>query len=307
MAEEEKTVTAITTDNTLAETTNTEEEKAQEEEPRCKVFVGNLAFQTSEQQLSDFFSKTGKVVNANIITRGTRSLGYGFVTLETEEDANKVVEELNKKDLDGRQINVEVAKPKTENTAPSNNYWNSGARRGRGRYGFRRGRGRGRARGRGRGRNGWQSRRRFGGRAGDESGDAHADNNESTTANATDAPTTNGSNAENESSRMFVANLPFSVDDNGLKEIFKDYDVVSAHVVRRRGGRSKGFGFVDLANEDEQTRALEGLKNVDSEGRELVIKVALSGHHIRSGGDAEKVEAPTTSADEKKEVAAASE
>ncbi|CAG8800227.1 4475_t:CDS:1, partial [Gigaspora rosea] len=42
---------------------------------------------------------------------GTRSLGYGFVTLETEKDANKVVEELNKKELDGRQINVEVAKP----------------------------------------------------------------------------------------------------------------------------------------------------------------------------------------------------
>jgi RNA recognition motif-containing protein len=75
---------------------------------------------------------------------------------------------------------------------------------------------------------------------------------------------------------VFVANLPFSVNDDGLKDIFKDYQVKSAHVVRRRGGRSKGFGFVELVDENEQKNALEGLKSVQSEGRELVIKVALS-------------------------------
>jgi len=72
-------------ENTSVEVSTKEETKQEE----YKVFVGNLAFSTSEQQLSDFFNKTGKVVKANIITRGTRSLGYGFVALETEEDAKK--------------------------------------------------------------------------------------------------------------------------------------------------------------------------------------------------------------------------
>ena len=100
---------------------------------------------------------------------------------------------------------------------------------------------------------------------------------------------------------VFVANLPFSVDDEGLKDIFKDYGVSSAHVVRRRGGRSKGFGFVELTDEEEQKKALEGLKDVESEGRVLVIKVALSDQQIQPSDDVEKSEAPAASNDEKKE------
>ncbi|CAI2181813.1 15325_t:CDS:1 [Funneliformis geosporum] len=76
---------------------------------------------------------------------------------------------------------------------------------------------------------------------------------------------------------VFVANLPFSIDDDGLKDIFKNYNVTSAHVVRHRvSGRPKGFGFVELSDEEEQKKALEELKNVESEGRVLVIKVAIS-------------------------------
>jgi RNA recognition motif-containing protein len=100
---------------------------------------------------------------------------------------------------------------------------------------------------------------------------------------------------------VFVANLPFSINDDGLKEIFKDYNVSSAHVVNRRGGRSKGFGFVELADEEEQKKALEGLKDVESEGRTLVIKVALSDQHVQPVEDAEKSEAPISN-DEKKET-----
>ena len=110
---------------------------------------------------------------------------------------------------------------------------------------------------------------------------------------------------------VFVANLPFSIDDDGLKDIFKDYNVTSAHVVRRRvGGRSKGFGFVELSDEEEQKKALEGLKDVESEGRVLVIKVALSDQQVQpvqpsTSEDTEKVEAPAAAIeiDEKKEEA----
>ncbi|CAG8554653.1 10230_t:CDS:2 [Paraglomus occultum] len=313
----EVTTTAVVQETeTVQETAVTDSEPVKlEEENENKVFVGNLSFQTTEPELAEFFGKFGKVVKANIITRGTRSLGYGFVALETKEDAEKVIAELNREELGGRSINVEAAKPKTDTGNPPAFH---SSRRGRGRYHLRgrggRGRGRG-SRGRGRGRGGWQGRRRFSGRNEDS---AAVPSNDT----AADAPNTNGAHADesgtHKSNRgyrsrrprgrggrgrgrfsrrrpansnyaagaaktgdpsktiVFVANLPFSVNDDGLKEIFKDYQVKSAHVVRRRGGRSKGFGFVELIDENEQTRALEGLKNVQSEGRELVIKVALS-------------------------------
>jgi RNA recognition motif-containing protein len=339
-------VTANTTDavtEAVEPVTPTETEEKAQEEIDHKVFVGNLAFQTTETTLAEFFGKTGSVIKANIITRGTRSLGYGFVALETDEDVKKVVEELNKKELEGRQINVEVAKPKNENADHSHQGWNTGPRPRRGRFGIRgsgRGRGRGRSRGRGgRGRGGW-GRRRF-------RHNINENNNNVEDSVNSSVPNTNGDidtshvmrggggyrrrgrgrgrisrggrppnrrrrpmnlpvtkTGEPSKTVVFVANLPFSIDNEGLKEIFKDYDVASAHVVRRRGGRSKGFGFVTLANEEEQKKALDGLKSAASEGRELVIKVALSDqHHVQPGdeNEIEKPDAPNISSDERKE------
>jgi len=85
---------------------------------RTKVFVGNLSFTTKENELAKEFEVAGKVISANIITRGPRSLGYGFVEMENEADANNAVKLLDKKEIDGRPINVEVAKLRDE-TAPA--------------------------------------------------------------------------------------------------------------------------------------------------------------------------------------------
>ena len=49
-----------------------------------------------------------------------------------------------------------------------------------------------------------------------------------------------------------------------------------AHVVRRRNGRSKGYGFVELTNEEDQRRALQTLDKIEIEGREVIIKAAMS-------------------------------
>lgn len=75
---------------------------------------------------------------------------------------------------------------------------------------------------------------------------------------------------------LFVANLPFKISDDDLKAIFGEYKVASAKVVRMRSGRSKGFGFIEMQNEEEQKRALGELKNVKVGERELTIKVALA-------------------------------
>jgi len=148
------------TDQFTAESPASPAETPQEEEEDIgyKVFVGNLSFQTSEEELAEFFSPAGKVLKANIITRGTRSLGYGFVAYETFSEAERATAELDKKELGGREINVEVAKPKADGEAARNRAAKGEGGRGRG---FRKGRGRGRGNGSSRNRSGWSGPRRF--------------------------------------------------------------------------------------------------------------------------------------------------
>jgi cold-inducible RNA-binding protein len=78
-----------------------------------KLFVGGLSFQTTEQVLADGFAKAGNVVSAVIIQdRMTqRSKGFGFVEMETEEEAQAAIAMWNGQELDGRRIAVNEARP----------------------------------------------------------------------------------------------------------------------------------------------------------------------------------------------------
>jgi len=83
-----------------------------DENPSFKVFAGNLAYTTTDDGLKAFFAPVqSDILNAHVILRGTRSAGYGFVALATADAAQKAVEVLDKKELDGRQVIVEIAKP----------------------------------------------------------------------------------------------------------------------------------------------------------------------------------------------------
>jgi RNA recognition motif-containing protein len=81
-----------------------------------KLFIGSLAWGTNDDSLKDFFSQAGTVVSANVIVdRDTnRSKGFGFVEMSSDEEAKKAVEELNGKELDGRAIVVNEARPREE-------------------------------------------------------------------------------------------------------------------------------------------------------------------------------------------------
>jgi cold-inducible RNA-binding protein len=81
-----------------------------------KLFVGGLSFNTSSDGLRQFFSQAGTVVSANVVTDQLtgRSRGFGFVEMATSEEAQAAVAQLNGRDLDGRSLKVEVAKPKSE-------------------------------------------------------------------------------------------------------------------------------------------------------------------------------------------------
>jgi len=81
-----------------------------------KLFVGNLSFNTTENDLQDAFAAHGTVVEANLMMdRATgRPRGFGFVTMSTPEEAQKAVEALNGKSVDGRALTVNIARPREE-------------------------------------------------------------------------------------------------------------------------------------------------------------------------------------------------
>jgi RNA recognition motif-containing protein len=81
-----------------------------------KLFVGNLPFSVDDAKLGQIFSEADsevKVVEAKVITDkfSGRSKGFGFVTLETDEMAQKAIAALNGKEVEGRQLAVNVARP----------------------------------------------------------------------------------------------------------------------------------------------------------------------------------------------------
>jgi len=81
-----------------------------------KLYVGNLSFKTSGDDLRELFSQAGTVESTSIIEdRETgRSRGFGFVEMATAEDAAAAIEKFNGKDVDGRSLTVNEAKPKTD-------------------------------------------------------------------------------------------------------------------------------------------------------------------------------------------------
>ena len=82
------------------------------------LFVGNLSFNTTENDLQDAFAAFGTVTEANLMMdrMTNRPRGFGFVTMASAEEAQKAIEGMNGKDLDGRALTVNVARPREERT-----------------------------------------------------------------------------------------------------------------------------------------------------------------------------------------------
>ncbi|KAG1755884.1 hypothetical protein EDB19DRAFT_437737 [Suillus lakei] len=88
------------------------QEYAIEEAPPFKVFAGNLAYSTTDEGLKTFFAPVqSDIITAQVILRGPRSAGYGFVAMSSAEAAQRAVDLLNLEELDGRKVIVEIAKP----------------------------------------------------------------------------------------------------------------------------------------------------------------------------------------------------
>jgi len=306
-----------------------------EETPGFKVFAGNLAYSTTDDGLKTFFAPVANdILSAQVIQRGNRSAGYGFVALATAEAAQKAVDALNKKELDGRAVIVEIAKPSEQKDKEKKE---KKAKRRPGRRGSKAVPGEvSEAEANG-------EAPKAEGEAAPESGDAAkpkkkkksarkakkaaaAEGTTDTVAPTTaegEAATTEGTAkkprarkpkaprpprpagedpaGEPSKTMLFVANLGFSVDDAGLSALFSEagIDVVSARIVRRRWGqprKSKGYGFVDVGNEEEQKKAIAALEGKEVGGRPIAVKVAVNTPHEETADEAAPTAATTDGA-----------
>src|ERR671938_1428 len=81
-----------------------------------KLYVGNLAFQTSSDDLQQLFSQAGTVESASVVEdRETgRSRGFGFVEMASKEEGQKAIEQFNGKEINGRNLNVNEARPRED-------------------------------------------------------------------------------------------------------------------------------------------------------------------------------------------------
>jgi RNA recognition motif-containing protein len=232
-----------------------------------KVFIGNLSFQCTKESIKQFLTPAGKVTNVEIVMRGSRSLGYAFVTFEEEAEATAAVTTFDQNEMDGRVVKVQLAKPKVEKTDRPVRHR---APRRRNHPG--------------------QSSRVDEGEEG--TGDVVVVNHSDAVSPKVHTWGEDASrrgrrprtrrllrsppDGEPSQTTIYVSNLPYAVDDERLKEIFEKYNVASAHVVKRFTGRSRGFGFVDLLSHEDQQQLLVDASNFEVDGRTLSIKVATS-------------------------------
>ncbi|CCE31962.1 related to single-stranded TG1-3 binding protein [Claviceps purpurea 20.1] len=290
-----------------------------------RLYIGNLAYATTEGELKDFF-KSYLVESVSIPKnpRTDRPVGYAFVDLSTPSEAERAIAELSGKDVLERKVSVQLAR-KPETAAEKADGVNGDAS---GADGSRR-RVSGRGRGRGRGRGGRGGR---GGRAGGavedkkdgETVPADAGNDAATTPadaagnsevqplkditnqpqNKTDSTMKTKTQVRPQRERrergppadgipsktkVMVANLPYDLTEEKLVELFKVYEPSSAKIALRpiprfmikklqaRGEarKGRGFGFVNLASEELQQKAVSEMNGKQIEGRAIAVKVAI--------------------------------
>src|SRR5580693_4885151 len=99
---------------------------------QARLFVGNLSFQTGENELQDHFAQAGSVTSVNLMLDKMtgRSRGFAFVEYATPEDAQKAIDQFHDKDFQGRKITVNIARPREERPPRNDRFSGGGDRRG---------------------------------------------------------------------------------------------------------------------------------------------------------------------------------
>ncbi|KAJ9271170.1 hypothetical protein DTO212C5_2828 [Paecilomyces variotii] len=271
-----------------------------------RLYIGNLAYATTEGELKEFFKNyTIESTSIPVNPRTNRPVGYAFVDLATAHEAQNAIQELSGKEILERKVSVQVAR-KPEPAEAKAEGAVSGGEGASGNEGRKRGSGRGRGRGRGRG-----GRFGRGGRQQQQQNGEHAEPTnvpgqvapltEVTNENQAEAPKDVKPRGRSQKQRgppedgipsktkVMVANLPYDLSEEKLKELFAAYEPVSAKIAlrpiprfmvkklqaRNEPRKGRGFGFVTLGSEALQQKAVEEMNGKEIEGREIAVKVAI--------------------------------
>ena len=99
-----------------------------------RLFVGNLSYQTMENDLQDYFSQAGAVTSVNLMMDKMtgKSRGFAFVEFSNLDEANKAIEQFHNKEFQGRALTVNIARPREER--PPQQRWSGDRRSGGGDY-----------------------------------------------------------------------------------------------------------------------------------------------------------------------------
>lgn len=83
---------------------------------QARLFVGNLSYQTGENDLQDYFAQAGAVTSVNLmLDKATgKSRGFAFIEFATPEEANRAIEQFHNKEFQGRSLTVNIARPREE-------------------------------------------------------------------------------------------------------------------------------------------------------------------------------------------------
>ncbi|KAI1386487.1 RNA-binding domain-containing protein [Hypoxylon trugodes] len=271
-----------------------------------RLYIGNLAYATTEGELKEFFK--GYLVESVSIPKNPRTdrpVGYAFVDLSTPTEADRAIGELSGKEILERKVSVQLARtpqPAGEKAEGATNGENGDGTR-------RRASGRGRGRGRGRAGRAGRGGRAEGGKDDAPANDVNASAGDNEVLPLTDitnkadtdkaekkkgpvrerrerGPPADGIPSKN---KVMVANLPYDLTEEKLKDLFQDYQPSSAKIALRpiprfmikklqaRGEprKGRGFGFVTLASEELQQKAVAEMNGKEIEGREIAVKVAI--------------------------------
>jgi RNA recognition motif-containing protein len=256
--------------------------------------------------LKTFFQ--GYLVESTSIPKNPRTerpVGYAFVDLSTPTEAERAIAELSGKEILDRKVSVQLARKPEAAGEKADGATSGGEGVSGGEGGRRRPSGRGRGRGRGRGgrggRNGRGSRDEEGAEvpAGevlpltDVTNQTSEKKEEKTPAAKKEprerrerGPPADGIPSKN---KVMVANLPYDLSEEKLKELFAAYEPSSAKIAlrpiprfmvkklqaRNEPRKGRGFGFVTLASEEQQQKAVAEMNGKEIEGREIAVKVAI--------------------------------
>jgi len=270
------------------QTTDTKKTEVKEKViDKNRVYVGNLSYRTTSEELKAYFlTVCPGVTAAEVISYPNgRSKGCGLVEFKTAGDAEKAIKELNNTELASRKIYIRedreakgfigggggtkvgtaVKKSNTNNNNSNNNNTNnSNGNNTNGSNNRRNDQG--------------QERRNYNYTNNNNNNNRSYDNNNNNHRNyqprdreqKQQAPRTKNTDGSN----LYVGNLPYSTQDSDLKSLFEEHgEVAKAEVVLDRNGRSKGFGMVKMASVTDADAAITGLNEQTYQNRKLVVRV----------------------------------